>query len=99
MTRDPETEFYIAQQVRDAASDAERAAMLLRLPDSICWEMGGQIAGACAAVGFRAGLTYLMARIANFVAVRWENGLPPAIAAAEVEKRRQALCVIAGVAP
>lgn len=63
----------VVDQLRDAAGDAERAALLLRLPDSVILACAEDLIDACA--GFGAGGRYLRARVVALHAVRSEAGL------------------------
>lgn len=87
--------FPPAEQIIGMATDAERAALILRLPDAIVHDMIGALMSACAEAGFALGAAYLTTRAASLSATRRIDGTLPHGIAAQVDEFRQALVVLA----
>lgn len=93
------TDLPIVAQLLAAGSDAERAQILLRLPDALVFEQRMQLSRACLAVGFRRGALYIAARISAFVAVRGKNGtLPGHLETIQNEVRAELAALACGTA-
>ena len=92
--------FPVADQIREARSDRERAQLLLRLSDSAL--LGGHvdIERACAQSGFAAGQSFLVWRIAALCRTRDAHGLLPELMARELDAWRETMSrIAAGVVP
>lgn len=83
--------FPVADQLRDAPSHRERAAMLLRLSDTAL--LGGQVdmVQALEQVGFAAGQSFMAWRVAALCRTRDAHGLMPDDVAQELEFWREAM--------
>jgi hypothetical protein len=92
-----ETAFPVAQQIIDAHSHAERAAIVLRLSDDLIHEQFDELKRACLGENFSAGAHYLSLRLAAQLAVRDAAGQLPMPATAELELWRRGLVAMARV--
>lgn len=87
--------FWVARQILRAASDAERAAILLRLPDLLLTQKTDVLREACQACGFSDGERYIAVRSATCSATRNEQGELPAEQLAAMEFWRRGMVSIA----
>lgn len=69
--------FPIARQILAAATDQERAAILLRLPDEVIVTKGTLLKDACLASQFSLGAHFLDTKIAALTATRGKDGKLP----------------------
>jgi len=96
MTRSADsTLFPPAEQIIGMKDDAERAALILRLPDAIIHGKLGELCEASVEAGFTLGSAYLTVRAASFSAVRRLDGSLPADIQAQVDDLRHAMMVVA----
>jgi len=96
MTRPADsTLFPPAEQIIGMETDAERAALILRLPDAIIHDKLGELCEASVEVGFSLGSAYLTVRAVSFSAVRRLDGSLPADIQAQVDDLRHAMMVVA----
>lgn len=84
-------DFPLAEQLEEAGSAAAMAALILRVPDAVLVTHGVHIEAACAALGFRLGAEFILARSVALHAVRDAHGLMPAALAERIELERVAL--------
>ncbi|MCK9514340.1 MAG: hypothetical protein M0R28_24345 [Pigmentiphaga sp.] len=89
------TLFPPAEQIIGMATDAERAALILRLPDAIIHDRLGELCEASVEAGFTLGSAYLTVRAVSFSAVRRLDGSIPADIQAQVDDLRHAMMVVA----
>lgn len=75
--RQRDEEFFVAAELIDAATDARRAQILLRLPDAVLLDKTDALNGACRQVGFKMGLLFIGVRISTLCANRLPNGELP----------------------
>lgn len=87
--------FPPAEQIVDATCDADRAGLILRLPDAIVSDYLDALRDACVSVGFTVGAAYLTARAVSFSSVRRLDGSLPPDQQAMVESARSTLFEIA----
>ncbi|WP_131798364.1 hypothetical protein [Devosia elaeis] len=90
-----DTLFPPAEQIIAMATDAERAGLILRLPDAIVHEKIAELCEACVAVGFTVGAAFLTARAASFSSARRIDGGLALDVMAHLEDLRHAMMVIA----
>lgn len=98
MTRNAPTRstlFPPAEQIIAATCNAERAGLILRLPDAIVSDRLTELCDACTSTGFTVGAAYLMARAASFNSVRRLDGSLALNVLSHVEDLRHAVMVIA----
>ena len=88
--------FPIADQVRCAASAAERAALLLRLSDEVILSGGPDLLAACRDCLFAVGEMYLMVRMAALCATRDASGELPEKLAAQLDRYRNMMVYAVG---
>jgi hypothetical protein len=88
--------FWIARELLRTETDAERAAILLRVPDLVLWQKSQVLMEACEACGFNDGVRYITVRAAAASATRSPNGELPAATADQLEFWRRGLVAIAG---
>ncbi len=81
----------IIQQLIDADGDRARAALLLRMPDSVVMRHADDVGDVCRQTRFDVGLQYVECRLALMLATRGADGLLPAAAVAAFEDFRVAL--------
>lgn len=89
------TLFPPAEQIIGMKDDAERAALILRLPDAIIHDRLGELCEASVEAGFTLGSAYLTARAVSFSAVRRLDGSLPVEIQAQVEELRGAMFALA----
>lgn len=87
--------FPPAEQIIGMKTDAERAALILRLPDAIIHDRLGELCEASVEAGFTLGLAYLTVRAVSFSAVRRLDGSLPTDIQAQVDDLRHAMMVVA----
>ena len=87
--------FPPADHIIAATCDAERAMLLLRLPDAIVSSHLAALCDACASAGFTLGAAYLTARAASFSSVRRLDGSLALDVLSQVEDLRHAVMVVA----
>lgn len=85
----------LALQVASAATPAERAAIVLQLPDAAIVTHGQDLLRACHDAGFGMGSSYLAVRLASLHCVRGSNGMLPADRASVLDDLRADLVTIA----
>lgn len=85
----------IIQQLIDADGDRARAALLLRMPDSVVMRHADDVGGVCRQTRFDVGLQYVECRLALMLATRGADGLLPAAAVAAFEDFRLAMVAFA----
>lgn len=84
-------------QLRHAATDADRAALLLRLPDVVVARDALLLSTICTAALFREGITYVACRSAVLAAVRDGEGLlPPEVAMPMTASRLRLVAIARG---
>lgn len=86
-----DTMFPPAAQIIAAASDARRAAIILRLPDALTFTHAEPLMAACRDAGFVAGAEFILIRSTAFSAVRQIDGRLPAPIAAAIQTARAVL--------
>lgn len=92
--------FFIVEKIRTAATPADTAAMLLRIPDAVIFHDGPGIIAACTGVGFEHGVSYVASRVAGLCAVRNAQGQLPATVDHLVEHYRVQVALVAeGIEP
>lgn len=73
--------FFFAESIRNAATAAYRAEILLQLPDQVLADKFQLIEAACRECNFELGQRFATTRVASFSAVRTADGrLPSTIA-------------------
>lgn len=87
---DPDV-LHIIGQLQDAATNRDRAAILMRVPDAIVDAYADPFARECRRFGFEAGAEFVTMRRAILHMVRDEHGLLPQLAATSLEQARIAL--------
>jgi hypothetical protein len=83
--------FPIAAMVRDADSHADRARLVLRVPDAIVASHGTEIQDACLEAGFKIGALYITVRSALLNATPDKQGRTPPEYVRNAEMWRRAL--------
>ncbi len=91
--------FWIARQILRAMTDAERAAILLRVPDLVLTQKSGVLTEACQACRFTDGVGYIAARAAATSATRDEDGRMPEDTLRQLEFWRRGLVALAQGGP
>lgn len=87
--------FPPAAQIIAASCDADRAALILRLPDAIVSDHLTALCDACASTGFTVGAAYLTARAVSFSSVRRLDGSLALDMLSQIEDLRHAVMVVA----
>jgi len=94
-----ETAYPVANMIRAAGSNQERAQQLLKLSDAALLGHHVEIELACIQSGFAAGQTFLVYRVAAMCRTRDAHGILPDPIARELEAWRLTMSrVAAGVA-
>jgi hypothetical protein len=88
--------FWISNQILSAENHAERAAILLRVPDQVLTEKSDELRDACFASEFSDGAFYVAARTAATCATRTVDGQLPAHMIEQLESWRRGIRMIAG---
>jgi hypothetical protein len=86
----------LAVQIRHAASDRERARLVLCLSDALAVEHCADLRAACLEAGFPAGACFIDIRVLAARAVRTPDGRMPAELAERVEYWRRGMAALAG---
>ena len=87
--------FWVARQILRADTDAERAAILLPLPDLLLTQKADVLREACEACSFEDGARYIAVRSATCSATRDEHGELPSGQLASLEFWRRGMVSIA----
>lgn len=87
--------FWITRQILRANDDAQRASILLSIPDLVLVNRADELKEACGACQFADGVTFIDVRVAATCANRDEKGLLPADKAAQLERWRCGMAAIA----
>lgn len=88
-------DIYAVHKLREAKSHAERAQILLSLPDAITLEHADRLATVCAQARFQAGVDFLAVRVAAMQANRDAHGLLPRSIGIELDAWRVAFSEVA----
>jgi len=88
--------FWITRQILRADDDAQRAGILLRIPDLVIAGRDKELIEACQACQFADGAAYVTVRAAVVSATRDETGQLPAEHADRLERCRCGMVAIAG---
>lgn len=96
-TQQPRDEglFWVARQILRSNTDAERAAILLQLPDLLIAQKTDVLREACEACGFDDGIGYIAVRAATSSATRDEYGQLPADKLDQLERWRCGMAALA----
>lgn len=86
--------FFFVDQLHEATTDAERAGILLRLPDALVAAEVEQLQAACVEGGFPLGRDYLAIRHSQQSAVRDRQGNLPDQVAEQLEYWRRGMVAI-----
>lgn len=87
--------FWIARQILRADNHAQRAAILLRVPDIVITGKADVLTEACEACGFADGAAFIAVRVAVASANRDERGYLPIALVAQLERWRRGMVAIA----
>lgn len=68
---------FLARQIAEAASHADRATVLLMAPHAVLLAAPGPVADACRRAGFEIGADYVTAIVAMLLATRGQDGQVP----------------------
>lgn len=80
----------ILNQISNAASDQERAQLLLQVPDAVLLKYQTSFFRACQRAAFKHGTAFISLRVAALSSVRDESGLMPEKIAGPLEDYRSA---------
>jgi hypothetical protein len=85
----------IIRQMHEAETDADRARLLLNVPDGVLAKYAGVFAAACRRAGFVGGESYVALRVSAFAAVRDDMGnLPRPLTLALKDARTELVAVL-----